>query len=97
MAKKKGKTTESSQITGWQAIGKYLGQPVTVAQRWAKDGMPVQRKGRSMTAKPGPEGCSEQEVILAELNESPVRCDPVSSRDTTLFRQPHQPKPIQKP
>ena len=52
MAKKKGKTTESSQITGWQAIGKYLGQPVTVAQRWAKDGMPVQRKGRSMTTNP---------------------------------------------
>jgi hypothetical protein len=39
-------------LTGWPNIAKYLGQPVTVAQRWAKDGMPVERKGRSMTAKP---------------------------------------------
>jgi hypothetical protein len=41
-----------SELTGWPMIAKYLGQPVAVAQRWAKDGMPVQRKGRSMTAKP---------------------------------------------
>jgi len=40
-------------LTGWPAIARYLGQPVAVAQRWAKDGMPVQRKGRSMTAIPG--------------------------------------------
>jgi hypothetical protein len=50
MAKKKSQTTESLESTGWQAIAKYLGQPVTVAQRWAKDGMPVQSKGRNMTA-----------------------------------------------
>jgi hypothetical protein len=49
---KKQKKIQSSEITGWQAIAKYLGQPITVAQRWAKDGMPVQRKGRSMTAQP---------------------------------------------
>jgi hypothetical protein len=35
MAQKKSRTTESSKITGWQAIAKYLGQLVTVAQRWA--------------------------------------------------------------
>lgn len=47
----KGKPeTISTEIRGWQAIAKFLGQPVAVAQRWAKDGMPVQRKGRSMTA-----------------------------------------------
>lgn len=39
-------------LTGWPAIAKYLGQPQAVAQRWAKDGMPVEKKGRSMTAKP---------------------------------------------
>ena len=38
-------------ITGWPKIAKYLGQPMAVAQRWAKDGMPVHRKGRSMTAR----------------------------------------------
>jgi hypothetical protein len=40
-------------LIGWPNIAKYLGQPVAVAQRWAKDGMPVERKGRSMTARPG--------------------------------------------
>jgi hypothetical protein len=37
-------------LTGWPAIAHFLGQPVAVAQRWAKEGMPVERKGRSMTA-----------------------------------------------
>ena len=52
VVQKKAQTTQSSEITGWQAIAKYLGQPVAVAQRWAKDGMPLERKGRSMTASP---------------------------------------------
>ena len=39
-------------LIGWPVIAKYLGQPVAVAQRWAKDGMPVERQGRSMTARP---------------------------------------------
>jgi hypothetical protein len=44
-------------LTGWPKIAKYLGQPVSVAHRWAKDGLPVERKGRAMTAKP--EGLSK--------------------------------------
>jgi hypothetical protein len=40
-------------LMGWPSIAKYLGQPVSVVQRWAKNGMPVERKGRSMTARPG--------------------------------------------
>lgn len=52
MARKKSQTTKSSEIIGWEAIAKYLGQPVAVAQRWAKDGMPVTRKGRSITSNP---------------------------------------------
>lgn len=44
--------TNGSPLRGWTAIAKFLGQPVAVAQRWAKDGMPVQRNGRSMTACP---------------------------------------------
>ena len=49
---KKAKPSDAGEINGWQAISKYLGQPVAVAQRWAKDGMPVQRKGRNITAQP---------------------------------------------
>lgn len=40
----------SPTLTGWPAIAHFLGQPVAVAQRWAKEGMPVERKGRYMTA-----------------------------------------------
>jgi hypothetical protein len=52
----KGKGKEAAAapdqlLTGWPTIARYLGQPVTVAQRWAKDGMPVEREGRSMTAR----------------------------------------------
>jgi hypothetical protein len=51
-AKAKRPKAEDQVLTGWPAIAKYLGQPVAVAQRWAKDGMPVQKNGRYMTAVP---------------------------------------------
>lgn len=43
---------EPKSRTGWQQITDFLGQPISVAQRWAKDGMPVQRLGRFVTASP---------------------------------------------
>lgn len=48
----KTKTT-NEQLQGWQAIGKFLSQPVAVAQRWAREsGMPVSRRGRYVIAWP---------------------------------------------
>jgi hypothetical protein len=49
MAKRK---TESEFLKGWQEIAKFLGQPVSTAQRWAKSGMPVARDGRRVHASP---------------------------------------------
>ena len=46
----RGNASEESLLRGWAEIAGFLGQPVTVAQRWAKNGMPVQRKGRSIAA-----------------------------------------------
>jgi hypothetical protein len=46
----KAKQTES--LNGWQEIAKFLGQPSSVAQRWAKSGMPVTREGRHVQASP---------------------------------------------
>ncbi len=45
-------TTEqlNTQLKGWTAIARYLAIPVTTAHRWAKDGMPVKREGRSTVA-----------------------------------------------
>jgi hypothetical protein len=33
-------------LKGWQQIAAFLGQPVSVAQRWANEGMPVRKQGR---------------------------------------------------
>jgi hypothetical protein len=40
----------SDTLKSWQQIASFLGQPVSVAQRWAKSGMPVAREGRFVTA-----------------------------------------------
>jgi hypothetical protein len=47
MAKSK---TESLILNGWSEISKCLGQPLSVAERWAKSGVPVKRKGRQVTS-----------------------------------------------
>jgi hypothetical protein len=41
-----------TSLQGWQQIAGFLGQPTSVAQRWAKTGMPVIREGRFVTASP---------------------------------------------
>ena len=46
MAKRKQGATYPDQLKGWRDIAAFLGQPVTVAQRWANEGMPVRRQGR---------------------------------------------------
>jgi hypothetical protein len=43
---------ESGPLKGWQQIADFLGQPSSVAQRWAKSGMPVTREGRRVHASP---------------------------------------------
>jgi hypothetical protein len=44
------KSAPPAELQGWKAIADYLGQPVSVVQRWAKSGMPVRRKRRYVTA-----------------------------------------------
>jgi hypothetical protein len=39
-------------LKGWQQIAAFLGQPTSVAQRWAKSGMPITRGGRNVGASP---------------------------------------------
>ena len=46
MPKRKKPEAESDLLKGWQQIAAFLGQPVSVAQRWATDGMPVRKRGR---------------------------------------------------
>ena len=55
-SKKRAKNAKSpatpETLKGWQQIASFLGQPVNVAQRWAKTGMPVTRQGRNVIATP---------------------------------------------
>jgi hypothetical protein len=39
-------------LKGWGEIAEFLGQTVSVAQRWQKSGMPVTREGRFVHASP---------------------------------------------
>lgn len=54
MRRVKAKTSASSAESGILrgSIAKFLSQPVSVAQRWGKTGMPVKRQGRFVTAVP---------------------------------------------
>jgi phage terminase Nu1 subunit (DNA packaging protein) len=49
MAKRrKMKANALDELKGWQEIANFLGQPISVAQRWAESGMPVQKRGRNV-------------------------------------------------
>jgi len=49
-SKSKPQTHEQNeQLKGWQQIAAFLGEPPSVAQRWASDGMPLRRDGRFVT------------------------------------------------
>lgn len=69
-------------LVGWPTIAAYLGQPVAVAQRWGKSGMPVERKGRSMTAKAeelsqwlGKEAGAKAPVHIAQASDEDLLTD----------------------
>jgi hypothetical protein len=44
--------SKSGTLKGWSEIAEFLGQTVSVAQRWQKSGMPLTREGRSVYASP---------------------------------------------
>jgi hypothetical protein len=46
------KAKSKSRLRGWGEIAEFLGQTVSVAQRWQKSGMPVTRDGRFVYASP---------------------------------------------
>ena len=49
-AVKKKTITSSNELKSWKAISEYLHMPITTVKRWASEGMPVERKGRFVTA-----------------------------------------------
>ena len=63
-------------LTGWQEIAAFLGEPISVVQRWASDGMPVHREGRFVSTTP-----DELNVWLGGQSGKPVH---VATENTDL-------------
>jgi hypothetical protein len=68
MPKAKSKS-KSHALKGWGQIAAFLGQPVAVAQRWQKSGMPVTREGRFVYAS--------REELTAWVGSERGRSEPV--------------------
>ena len=43
---------EAETLKGWREIASFLGEPISVVQRWARTGMPISRQGRSVVSSP---------------------------------------------
>ena len=68
--------SRANQLKGWKEIAEFLGQPISVAQRWATTGMPVARQGRFVVATP-----EELNKWLGKESGEPVH---VATNDTDL-------------
>ena len=64
------------KLVGWQQIAAFLGEPTSVVQRWASDGMPVRRQGRYVETTP-----DELNAWLGKESGKPVH---VATDDTDL-------------
>ena len=78
MAKLVEKSNDSI-LKGWNAIAKFLGQTVAVAQRWHRSGMPVNKEGRSIIA--------DREVLTKWVGTEMGKKEPVhiASEDEDLM------------
>ena len=45
-------TDPPAVLKGWSQISEFLGEPTSVVQRWASEGMPVRREGRFVSTTP---------------------------------------------
>lgn len=63
-------------LSGWKQIAAFLGEPESVVQRWAAEGMPVRREGRLVTTTP-----EELNAWMGKESGKPVH---VATEDTDL-------------
>jgi len=54
-------------LKGWKEIANFLGEPLSVAQRWESEGMPVARHGRIVTSTP-----EQLDAWLGRVSRKPV-------------------------
>ena len=58
---------EPTELKGWQQIASFLGEPTSVVQRWAAEGMPVHREGRFVSTTP-----AQLDALLGQQSGKPV-------------------------
>jgi hypothetical protein len=68
--------TQPEALKGWQQIAGFLGEPQSVVQRWASEGMPVRKQGRYVETTP-----AELNAWLGKESGKPVH---VATEDTDL-------------
>jgi hypothetical protein len=49
---RKKQSPASTTLKGWKQISAFLGEPPSVVQRWAPEGMPVRKQGRYVETTP---------------------------------------------
>ena len=74
--KRQAPKTQSEILKGWQQIATFLGEPTSVVQRWASDGMPVRKQGRYVETTP-----DELNAWLGKESGKPVH---VATQNTDL-------------
>ena len=67
---------QAETLKGWKEIASFLGEPASVVQRWASDGMPIRKEGRFVTTTP-----AELNVWLGKETGKPVH---VATEDSDL-------------
>lgn len=94
---KRGKKAEPElegpdTLKGWQQISAFLGEPTSVVQRWASEGMPLRREGRFVSTTP-----AELNAWLGKESGKPVHVATENTdlaaelkRGLSFVRQEHQ-------
>ena len=96
---KQNAKTQSEILKGWKQISDFLGEPPSVVQRWASEGMPVIKQGRFVTTSP-----DQLNAWLGKESGKPVHVATESTdlaaelkRGLSYIRNEQQPNSAKKP
>jgi hypothetical protein len=77
--KREAPKTSTETLKGWNQIAAFLGEPSSVVQRWASDGMPIRKQGRYVETTP-----DELNAWLGKESGKPVHA---ATEDTDLIAE----------
>ena len=78
----KEKNATLKTLKGWQQISAFLGEPPSVVQRWASEGMPVRKQGRYVESTP-----DELNAWLGKESGKPVHATTETTDLTTELKR----------